>query len=197
MAKHRDAPGTPCRGKGKLRPAAGSRPPHAPPRRRCRGRRRPGGEAHGVRYRLAYEADRGGQFEAAWQVLEAVRLVRQELAAYCEGDASHAPLGRVDLDLAVTLAVDEDWFDVIDCERYCEERHDGTVLFRCERREHGYGMDLADVLATLDEFGAELRLQAQLSAWQLAAGARAEVSVRLTLATGDRRLAARLGFRRA
>jgi hypothetical protein len=147
------------------------------------------------RFTLRYKADHGGHYRRLEEVLDRLLRVREQLAAYCEGEVSYYRPDRVDLDLAVTL-VDEDDFLAEGTALCFDPGPDGTFILPLEERVHGVGPDLADVLGLLDGFATEMDWLFGQGAY-LAPGSRVEIALDLVLASSDPRLAARLGLRAA
>jgi hypothetical protein len=146
-------------------------------------------------FTLRFTADHGGHYRRVEAVLDRILRVREQLAAYCEGEVSYYRPDRVDLDLAVTL-VDEDGFLAEGTALCFEPVPDDTFILPLEERVHGVGPDLADVLGLLNGFTAELAFLYSQGAY-LAPGSRVEIALDLVLASSDPRLAARLGLRAA
>jgi hypothetical protein len=148
-----------------------------------------------MKYIKSYQADSSGPSEGIDQVLDRLRRIFEELVSYCEGDVSCTSLPRVAVDLAACL-VGPDGLVPEETDLCCELLPEGDVLMPLELREHGKGMDLADVLGMLDAFGNELAWLGERGA-ELLHGHAVEMSVELVLVTRAPALAARFGFRAA
>jgi hypothetical protein len=143
-------------------------------------------------YERPYRLDLSGPVPHLGEVLDRLRRAVEELAAFCEGDISYTPLKGLDVDLAAPLVTYGDFAPEV-IELCHEPGPDDTFVFSLERREHGPGVDLADVLEMLEEFASEIEWLVEEGA-DLRPGHPVEIALKLTMTTHTPRLAARHGF---
>jgi hypothetical protein len=153
----------------------------------------PAENAGSTKYLLKYRKSLGGPCPHAEEYLQRLEFIKEELAAYCEGDISYTPLERVEIDLAVIVETDDP--GVYDVSPLCGWLGRGGVYrLALERRMHGLGMDLSDVLEMLDDFGKKVRA---LGPFEWLSGRPVELRVALTLVSRDASRASDLGFKAA
>src|SRR5205085_1376662 len=105
------------------------------------------------------------------------------------------PLKRMDLDLSVLLMTDIQDQTIYGPNLCYETGPDETLVLALERGEHGFGLDLADLLEILQCFEDTIQRLDNSVGLYMKLASPATVSLAITLATADPRLAARFGFR--
>jgi hypothetical protein len=148
-----------------------------------------------MKYTLNYQLNRGGHVSDVSDVLERAHQVREELSGFCQGDISYNPLEHVAVDLAVVLEAED--VEVAECFSLCyEEGPEETCLLALEMREHGKGMDLADVHDMLECFAFRLEQFVALGI-DLPEGPEDnmfELALDITMVTCEENLARKFGF---